>query len=271
MTTARTMGWSADRFRWEKIVRKDSRLSRGARLLAAALVTDYVDRNTGACFPGRAALAADLGCSERSIDRYLRALEGGDGGPRYLEIDHAHGPGRKPVLRLRMPSAGAEIVRLADRKLSTTRDRTDARQTSEHATVLSETRDSFVGAYIDEPRNEPIARRLAHDGEAGITSASSRKERKATDPHTAPSRRHAPSGGYVLGSDEDWKRRRWEDWLASSGLPPLDLIARHTTTADGRKHWLVSAQFHPRGAADGAAAMAFFARHGQARAERGAA
>lgn len=56
------------------IIRSGKALSQGARALYACIMT-YADNSSKTAFPSRLKLAHDLGCTEKSISRYIKELE----------------------------------------------------------------------------------------------------------------------------------------------------------------------------------------------------
>ena len=62
------------RFDWKKAVRKDTVLSRGAKLLATVLCDDYVNKRTGCCWPKNKTLALATDTTVRTVQRHLKEL-----------------------------------------------------------------------------------------------------------------------------------------------------------------------------------------------------
>lgn len=56
------------------VIRSGKGLSHGARALYACIMT-YADNSSKSAFPSRQRLAEDLGCTEKSISRYIKELE----------------------------------------------------------------------------------------------------------------------------------------------------------------------------------------------------
>lgn len=56
------------------IIRSGKNLSHGARSVYSCIMT-YADNSTKTAFPSRSRLAEDLGCTEKSISRYIKELE----------------------------------------------------------------------------------------------------------------------------------------------------------------------------------------------------
>lgn len=56
------------------VIRSGKELSHGARALYACIMT-YADNSSKSAFPSRQRLAEDLGCTEKSISRYVKELE----------------------------------------------------------------------------------------------------------------------------------------------------------------------------------------------------
>lgn len=66
--------WAVRRFEWKKAINRSHEPSRGAKQLASFLCDEFVNRNTGRCWPGNRTLAEGLGVNTRTIQRYLAEL-----------------------------------------------------------------------------------------------------------------------------------------------------------------------------------------------------
>ena len=75
MTGARKNGeYNKLRFDWAKMVRSSQHLCSGAKTLASTLCDDYVNRNSGECWPSNETLAAKIGVKPRSVQRHIKSL-----------------------------------------------------------------------------------------------------------------------------------------------------------------------------------------------------
>lgn len=66
--------WHKVRHPWRRQVMRCEELTQGAINLANLLDEQYVDRNTGRCWPSNERLASDLGKDQRTVQRYLAQL-----------------------------------------------------------------------------------------------------------------------------------------------------------------------------------------------------
>lgn len=77
MPVRTSTSWSRQRFEWKKSVNRSQDLKRGSKQLASFICDEYVNKETGCCWPSNQTLAVGLGVTRRSIQRYLSDLTDG--------------------------------------------------------------------------------------------------------------------------------------------------------------------------------------------------
>ncbi len=193
--------WKTARFAWARAVRKDARLSDGAKLLADVLCYDFGFNESGVCNPSIDTLAQAIGKSDRAVQRALAELRAA----AWINVRHCHGRGKR-----------SEIHFLKG-------DGTVAFVASEKVTQLSDHRPEKVTD-------------VAGKGDRSVTpynKAESNRNKKERGPNRESPERPSPhlTAVVLLGSHAE---NDWNDWLARHKLPNLKFMDRKSSNAKGR-------------------------------------
>ncbi len=84
----RTGAFNKVRFNWKKDVFASHTLSRSAKLMAAYLCDNFVNKHSGCCWPKNDTLAQNLALSKRSVQRHMGELIS-EGWLRHVKIKNA--------------------------------------------------------------------------------------------------------------------------------------------------------------------------------------
>lgn len=198
--------WKSDRFQWNRLIRRDDRLSDPAKLLATALCYDFAHHETGFCNPSVETIADAVGKSPRAVQRALAELRG----LSWIAVRHGHGRGnRNEILFMKGDGsvafkASEKVTRMADHR-------------SEKVTLAASKGDRSVATpctpYKDKPIQKPKGR--------------------ATGTRIDATERPFPHLADVaeMGSDRE---EDWDVWLAERNLPSLSEQGRLSSNAKGR-------------------------------------
>ena len=192
--------WKSTRFPWARAVRKDVRLSDGAKLLADVLCYDFGFNEAGFCNPSIDTLAEALGKSDRAVQRALAELRG----VHWIEVTHGQGRGKRSEIRFLKG------------------DGTVAFAASEKVTVLSDRR-------IEKVTDTAVK------GDRSVTpynKAESNRNKKERAGNPNPQERPSAhlTAVVLFGSHAE---NDWDIWLAKRKLPNLKSLDRKSSNAKG--------------------------------------
>lgn len=214
---ARTIApdWNRRRFDWKKQVFACAELGRSAKLVAAALVTQFFDRDRPECSPGISALAEALAVHVDTVKRALRALEAGG----WIDRGEGGHRGAFKVLALRFPSE-----RRAQQAAVTTDEN---RPEKARLSVVKGGRSCtpFEGDARQERGAALHGKGCSRAPLSSFPPAPPYKDNQISP--NGRGREAAPPRGALareiqLGSDE---ARRWDGWLRMHGFPALATLA----------------------------------------------
>lgn len=186
--------WKADRFLWNRLVRKDARVSDAAKLVATALCYDFAHHETGFCNPSVETIANAVGKSPRAVQRALAELRS----LSWITIRHGHGRGnRNEILFMEGDGsltfrASEKVTRMADHR-------------PEKVTAVAAKGARSVATPCTPYKDKPLQKPKARETSSGIDAT------ERPYPHLADVA--AP------GSDRE---AEWDAWLTGSlhlGLP----------------------------------------------------
>jgi hypothetical protein len=201
--------WKTDRFQWNRLIRKDDRLSDAAKLLATALCYDFAHHETGFCNPSVDTIADAVGKSPRAVQRALAELRG----LSWITIRHGHGRGnRNEILFLKGDGTVAfkpseKVTRMADHR-------------HEKVTPVATKGDRSVAPPCTPYKDKPNSNQKA----GAQTFRVEQTERPS--PHCVSV---AEDGGHAHGE--------WDDWLGKRGLPSLREMGRKSSMAGKKPGW----------------------------------
>ena len=216
-TIVRTLSdWKNNRWDWKRAVRRDARLSDGAKVLAAALCDDFARHETGFCNPSIGTLAKALGKSDRSVQRALAELRKFS----WCAVIYAIGRGRQSEILFQ---TGDGIVSVFDAEK--TPHLSDRR--TERVTEVSPIADD-----LQAERVTPVALK----GDRGVTPYNKAKPKNNLKERASV--RDQVERPYPqcckVAFDGSSHEVEWNAWLGKNGFPTLQELDRRSSNSIGR-------------------------------------
>lgn len=207
----RIANWQDDRWTWKRAVRRDGRLSDGAKVLAAALCDDFAHRETGFCNPAVATLAAAVGKKVRAVQYALAELRD----RQWLEVGPAMGRGNTSEIHFltgdgSVPfQVSVKVTRLSDHGAKRVQEPAPA--PAERVQVVVQKGASYGAPYKDKPKKN--------------------QKTRAREPERDPAERPTHLAAVVLRGGHG--EARWNEWLAAFRFPSLQQLNRKSSNERG--------------------------------------
>lgn len=190
--------WNRERWHWKRAVRKDTRLSDAAKLLAVALCDDFAHHETAFCNPEVGTIAEALGKSDRSVQRAIQELRKAE----WIVVQYARGRGRSSQISFKKGDGTVEFE--ASKKVTSM-----ASNDLEKVTTVAQKGDNRVTPY-NEPKTIQREGRVSNEEPLAVSRFKNHRFLGSfkDGPSPVPKSNHGALN-------------KWAEWLECENLPTL--------------------------------------------------
>lgn len=223
--------WSRVRWDWKRAVRRDSRLSKTAKLLAVTLVDDFANNDSGRCNPTVSTLCEATGDPERTVQKALTDLQAcgwihrkkGRGRGRSSETTFTAEPEAAAQIGCARDNAPADRPEMPVQNYAPYRAKTGARQQTQKVQLAAPINVKAAVKKVQEPARK------------GAAAGGSHKEPRYNLETKGNGFFEKPVCNLagVAHFDSD-REAAWNEYLAARGWPNLAQLGVLSSDREGR-------------------------------------